>query len=48
MTVPAVVMSAFLGYSLISNRHQCRICWTGHFANVALLALFIARAVKAA
>jgi uncharacterized membrane protein len=44
MTVPAVAMSAFLGYSLISNRHQCRICWTGHIANGTLLALFIARA----
>ena len=48
MTVPAVAMSAFLGYSLISNRHQCRICWTGHFANVALLMLFVARAVNTA
>lgn len=46
MTVPAVAMSAFLGYSLISNRHQCRICWTGHIANATLLTLFIARAVK--
>jgi uncharacterized membrane protein len=44
MTVPAVAMSAFLGYSLISNRHQCRICWTGHVANGTLLALFIAKA----
>jgi len=41
MTVPAVVMSAFLGYSLISNRHQCRICWTGHIANGTLLLLFL-------
>ena len=29
MTLPAVAMSAFLGYSLIVNGHQCRICWTG-------------------
>jgi uncharacterized membrane protein len=47
MTVPAVAMSAFLGYSLISNGHQCRICWTGHVANGTLLALFIARAASA-
>ena len=33
MTWPALAMSAFLGYSLISNRRQCRICWAGHVAN---------------
>jgi uncharacterized membrane protein len=38
MTVPALAMSAFLGYSLISRGLQCRICWTGHVAN-AMLAL---------
>ena len=37
MTVPAVAMSAFLGYSLIRNGHECRICWTGHLANATLL-----------
>lgn len=42
MTLPAVVMSAFLGYSLIANGHQCRICWTGHVANAALFTLFAA------
>lgn len=36
MTLPAVAMSAFLGWSLISRRLQCRICWTGHVANLAL------------
>ena len=36
MTWPAVAMSAVLGYSLISNRRQCRICWTGHAANAVL------------
>jgi uncharacterized membrane protein len=41
MTLPAVAMSAFLGWSLIRNRLQCRICWTGHMAN-ALLALILA------
>ena len=38
MTLPAVAMSVFLGYSLIANGRQCRICWAGHIANFALLA----------
>lgn len=41
MTMPAVAMSAFLGYSLIRNGFECRICWTGHFAN-GVLALMLA------
>jgi hypothetical protein len=44
MTVPAVAMSAFLGYSLIVNRHQCRICWTGHVSNALLCVLIGIRA----
>jgi len=44
MTVPAIAMSAFLGYSLIVNGHQCRICWLGHFSNVALFVLVTLRA----
>ena len=36
MTLPAVAMSAVLGYSLITRRLQCRICWTGHAANAVL------------
>ena len=39
MMVPAVAMSAFLGYSLIVNGHQCRICWTGHVCNAALFVM---------
>jgi uncharacterized membrane protein len=39
MTVPAIAMSAFLGYSLIANGHQCRICWTGHLSNAALFVM---------
>jgi len=35
-TLPAIAMSAFLGYSLIVNRRQCRICWAGHVANAVL------------
>jgi uncharacterized membrane protein len=38
MVLPALAMSAFLGYSLLTRHLQCRICWTGHAAN-ALLAL---------
>ena len=41
MTVPAIAMSAFLGYSLIVNGHQCRICWLGHFSNAMLFALLM-------
>jgi uncharacterized membrane protein len=36
MTLPAIAMSAFLGWSLISRGLQCRICWTGHIANAVL------------
>ena len=43
LTLPAVAMSAFLGWSLIRNRLQCRICWTGHIANAALALLFAMR-----
>jgi len=44
MTAPSIAMSAFLAYSLIVNRHQCRICWTGHAANLTLFVLFVLRA----
>jgi len=44
MTLPAVAMSAFLGYSLISRNLQCRICWTGHIANAVLAVLLAANA----
>jgi uncharacterized membrane protein len=36
MTIPAVAMSGFLGWSLIRNGYQCRICWTGHISNAVL------------
>jgi uncharacterized membrane protein len=45
LTLPAIAMSAFLGYSLIANGHQCRICWTGHFSNLALFLMLGARAL---
>lgn len=44
MTIPAVAMSAFLGWSLIVNGHECRICWTGHISNGVL---FLTMAVQA-
>jgi uncharacterized membrane protein len=43
MTAPAVLMSTFLGWSLIANGHQCRICWLGHFSNAALFLLLLVR-----
>jgi tetratricopeptide (TPR) repeat protein len=36
MTLPAVAMSLVLARSLIARQLQCRICWTGHVANVVL------------
>ena len=44
LTLPAVGMSAFLGYSLIVNRRQCRICWAGHVANAVLAVTLALRA----
>ena len=44
MTLPAVAMSAFLGWSLISRGLQCRICWTGHVANLVLAVALSTRA----
>jgi uncharacterized membrane protein len=45
-TVPAVAMSVFLGYSLIVNHRECRICWAGHVANFVLLAAFAFRVLE--
>jgi uncharacterized membrane protein len=45
ITVPAVAMSAFLGWSLIVNHRQCRICWTGHVANGILFVLLLTRVI---
>lgn len=45
MTVPAVAMSTFLGWSLWSRQLQCRICWTGHVANFVLASLLGAKTV---
>jgi uncharacterized membrane protein len=43
LTLPALAMSVFLGYSLIANRRQCRICWAGHIANAVLFLGFLVR-----
>jgi uncharacterized membrane protein len=45
MTLPAAAMSAFLGYSLIVNKRECRICWAGHAANGMLLVLFTSQSL---
>ena len=43
LMTPALVMSVFLAGSLIRNRRECRICWTGHVANAVLFAYFAVR-----
>ena len=45
LTLPALAMSAFLGWSLISQGLECRICWTGHAANAALALTFAAQSL---
>jgi uncharacterized membrane protein len=46
LTTPAVAMSVFLAASLIRNKRECRICWTGHLANAVLFACFALRALR--
>jgi uncharacterized membrane protein len=46
MTLPAVAMSAFLAWSLLSRHLECRICWTGHVANAVLALLLATRALR--
>jgi len=43
LTTPAMAMSIFLAASLIRNKRECRICWTGHAANAVLFAYFALR-----
>ena len=45
LMLPAVGMSAFLGWSLVSRGLQCRICWTGHIANGVLIVALGTRAL---
>jgi uncharacterized membrane protein len=47
MIIPALAMSAFLGWSLIVNRRQCRICWAGHFSNAVLFVTLALRVFRA-
>jgi uncharacterized membrane protein len=44
MTLPAVAMSVFLGWSLIANQRECRICWTGHICNAILFVCLLLKA----
>ena len=39
----ALGMSAFLAWSLISRKLECRICWTGHWANLVIWGALLAR-----
>jgi uncharacterized membrane protein len=39
----ALVMSARLGWYLLSHRLECRICWVGHLANGLLWLSLLAR-----
>lgn len=32
----ALAMSVYLGYRLLRDRLECRVCWTGHLANTML------------
>lgn len=32
----ALAMSVYLGYRLLRDRLECRVCWTGHVANTLL------------
>lgn len=43
MVLPAAAMSIFLAWSLLSRNLECRICWAGHVANLALLILLCLR-----
>ena len=45
MVLPAVAMSGFLGWSLLSRGLQCRICWAGHVANFSLALILSLRAL---
>ena len=39
----ALGMSTFLGWSLISRKLECRICWAGHAANLAIWGILLLR-----
>lgn len=39
----ALAMSVFLAWSLLSRKLQCRICWAGHWANLAVWGILLWR-----
>jgi len=39
-------MSAFLAWSLLTRHLECRICWSGHVANVVLALSLAAKALE--
>lgn len=42
-TVPALLMSIRLGSSLLRNGLECRVCWTGHAANLCICLALLTR-----
>jgi uncharacterized membrane protein len=44
----ALAMSVYLGYRLVRDRLECRICWTGHAANLLLWLGLVAQTVELA
>ncbi len=44
----ALAMSAFLAWSLLSRNLECRICWAGHWANLAIWGILAWRAAQPA
>jgi uncharacterized membrane protein len=39
----ALAMSAYLARYLVANRLECRVCWTGHVANLVVWLLLLVR-----
>jgi hypothetical protein len=44
----ALAMSIYLGHRLVRDRLECRICWTGHAANLLLWLGLVAQTVEQA
>lgn len=42
-TSAALLMSVRLGVSLMRQGLECRVCWTGHFANLLIWSALLAR-----
>ena len=41
----SLLMTFYLGYLLISQKLECRICWTGHFANATVWLMLLLKMV---